>query len=229
MLRLTCAEFRRTEQLWLACPSAVDGRFAATVCGRAGKLVSEVNKRRDGNDAALVTKVEEFADGLASVGAVVESALVDVHADKAAGRSGVEFAGKLHGVFESLLAVIECVLDAVAQGLGDDLVLFSSERAADGVAAEGQHQAGGFLPPDAKIENLVEAADVVGELSFVNNESGVIGSGKNSGNDLVEGNGLRLNGGIEDWRRSWGRTPRRRFRRNPSGCSCSERKDRHES
>jgi hypothetical protein len=60
---------------------------------------------------------------------------------------------------------------------------FSAERAADGVAAEGQHQAGGFAPPDAQIENLVEAAGGVGELSLVNDESGVEVAGENLGND----------------------------------------------
>ena len=72
------------------------------------------------------------------------------------------------------------------------LVLFSAERAADGVAAEGQHQAGGFAPPDAEIENLVEAAGGVGELALVDDEAGVEVSGQNRGNDLVEGNGLGL-------------------------------------
>ena len=93
-------------------------------------------------------------------------------------RRGVEIAGKLHGVFERLFAVIERVLDAVAQSLGDDLVRFRAQRAANGVAAERQHQAGGFAPPDAEIDDFVESAGRVGELAFVNDESGIVLAGE---------------------------------------------------
>ena len=44
-----------------------------------------------------------------AVFAVVERALVDVHADEAVGQRGVEVAGELHGVGERLFAVVECV------------------------------------------------------------------------------------------------------------------------
>jgi hypothetical protein len=50
------------------------------------------------------------------------------------------------------------MLDAVVDGAGDDAEGFRAEGAADGVAAEGQDEAGGFAPPDAEVENLVEAA-----------------------------------------------------------------------
>ena len=52
--------------------------------------------------------------------------------------------------------------------------VFGAQRAADGVAAQGQHQAGGFAPPDAQIENLVESAGGVGELALVDDEPGVV-------------------------------------------------------
>jgi len=73
-----------------------------------------------GDDAALVAHVEEFADSFAAVVAVIDGAVIDVHADEAVGHGGVKVAGKLHGVFEGLLAVIESVPDAVAQSVGGD-------------------------------------------------------------------------------------------------------------
>jgi len=88
--------------------------------------------------------------------AVVEGAVVDVHADEAIGQASVQVAGKLHGVFEGLFAVVEGVLDAVADRLGDDAQGFGSERTANGVAAQRQDQAGGFAPPDAEIEDFVK-------------------------------------------------------------------------
>src|ERR1035437_1062585 len=167
--------------------------------GRMRVLVDEVHLGGDGDDAALVTEIEEFADGLAAVGAVVEGAVVDVHADEAVGQPGVEVAGKLHGVFQGLLTVVEGVLDAVADGLGDDLERFCAQGAADRVAPQGQDQAGGLAPPDAEVEDLVEAAGAVGELALMDDEAGIVGSGQNRGDDLVEGHGLGLDGRIEDF------------------------------
>jgi hypothetical protein len=166
--------------------------------------VDEVDLRGDGDDAALVAQFEQLADGLAAVGAVVEGAVVHIHADEAVGQAGVEVAGKLHGVFEGLFAVVEGVLDAVAHGLGDDAHGVGAERAADGVAAQRQHQAGGFAPPDAEVEHLVEAAGGVGELALVDDEAGVEVAGQNLGNDLVEGDGDGLEAGIEDLERQIG-------------------------
>ena len=88
------------------------------------------------NDAAIVAHIEQLADGFAAVFAVVERALVDVHADEVVGERGVEIAGELHGVGEGFFAMIERVLDAVAQGVGGGQQRLCAERAADGVAAE---------------------------------------------------------------------------------------------
>ena len=54
--------------------------------------------------------------------------------------------------------MIEGVLDAVVDGFGYDAEGIGAEGTADGVAAEGQDKACGFAPPDAEIENFVEAA-----------------------------------------------------------------------
>jgi hypothetical protein len=51
-----------------------------------------------GDDAGFVAHVEQAADGLAAIGAVVQSTLVDVHAYKCVGRLRVEVAGELHGI-----------------------------------------------------------------------------------------------------------------------------------
>ena len=139
--------------------------------------------------------------------------------------------------------MIEGVLDAVVDGAGDDAEGFGAEGAADGVAAERQDEAGGFAPPDAEVENFVEAAGGVGELAFVDDEAGIEVSGENFGDDLIEGDGDGFDGRVEDfegeigggegagdgdldaaeifrcerlaWRRPWGRSPRRRCRRSP--------------
>ena len=50
-------------------------------------LVGEVYFGLHGNNAALVAQLEQLANGLAAVGAVVEGAVVDIHAHKAVGQA----------------------------------------------------------------------------------------------------------------------------------------------
>ncbi len=54
------------------------------VVGQAD-LADKVDVRLVGNDAAVVAHLEDLLDGFAAVVAVVERALIDVHADKAVG------------------------------------------------------------------------------------------------------------------------------------------------
>ena len=90
--------------------------------------------------------------------------------------------------------MIEGVLDAVVDGFGYDAEGIGAEGAADGVAAEGQDEAGGFAPPDAQVENLVETAGGVSELALVDDEASVEFAGENFWDDLVEGDGDGLDG-----------------------------------
>src|ERR1700751_991662 len=119
------------------------------------------------DDSALVAEREEFADGFASVVAVVQGALVDVHSDEFVGEDRIEVAGELHGVFECFVAVFETVLDAVAQSVRDGEHEVFAEGAADGVASERKRQAGLFAPPLTEVDDFVQAAMRVGELAFV--------------------------------------------------------------
>ena len=62
---------------------------------------------------------KQLANGLFPVFAVIERALVHVHAHEAVCQLRVKIAGKLHGILESRFAMIQRVLDAVAQRLGN--------------------------------------------------------------------------------------------------------------
>ena len=179
--------------------------MTASRLGHAALSVDEFDLRGNRDDAALVAQGEELADGLAAVGTVVEGAVVDIHADEAVGQARVQVAGKLHGVVEGLLAVVEGVLDAVADGFGDDAHGVCAERAADGVAAQREHEAGGLAPPYAQVEDLVEAARGVSELALVDDETGVEVAGQDLGDDLVEGDGDGFDIGVEDFERQVGR------------------------
>jgi hypothetical protein len=140
---------------------------------KSGRLANEVDICLERNDAALIAHVEQLLDGNPAVVAVVDGALVDVHADEAIGERGVQVAGELHGVLERCFAVVERVLDAVAQGVGGDELDLRTERAADGVAAKREGKAGLLVPPYAEVDDLLEAVLGVGELALVDEEASV--------------------------------------------------------
>src|SRR5690349_24964561 len=71
------------------------------------------------NYAGLVAHIEQAPDGFAAILAVIECALVYIHADEPVGGRRVEVAGKLHGIGKSFFAMLQRVLDAVAKSVGD--------------------------------------------------------------------------------------------------------------
>src|SRR4051812_34619975 len=80
------------------------------LAARGAKLAATSNPlhtRRHWNDPRFVAHIQEPPDGFPAVVAVVESALVDVHADEFVGELSIEVAGELHGVGESFFAVVE--------------------------------------------------------------------------------------------------------------------------
>src|ERR1700742_1724068 len=90
------------------------------------------------------------------------------------------------------------MLDAVAQGLRHGEHHVVAKRAADGIAAEWQGQAGLLAPPYGQIQDLVQGAVRVGELSLVNDEAGGEIAGENLGDDAIEGDDRGLDLGSEE-------------------------------
>src|SRR5262249_9798416 len=99
-------------------------------------LLHELHFRLVGDDAGLVTHVEQAAHGFAAVVAVVERALVYIHADELVGHAAVEITRKLHGVTERVLAMVESVLNAFRERAPHAAHGFSAEVSANGVSAE---------------------------------------------------------------------------------------------
>jgi hypothetical protein len=161
-------------------------------------LADEVDVGAVRDNAAVVAHFQELVDGFPAVSSVVERTLVDVHADEAVGEGGIEVASELHCVREGLFAVVKRVLDTVAEGIGRGAESFGAKRATDGVAAEGQWQAGLFAPPLTEVEELDEAVVGVSELAFVDDEARFELARGNGGDDLVEGDDRGFDLGCEE-------------------------------
>lgn len=114
---------------------------------------------------------DELLNGLAAAFAVAEGPFVDVHADELIGDVRFHVARKLHGVLERVLAMLKAVLDALADGLGNEAAKRKAERLADGVAAERERKTGLLLPPDAEIQDFVQAKLGEKELALVDEEA----------------------------------------------------------
>src|ERR1700686_3780008 len=117
------------------------------------------------NNPRVVSHFEQTSPPFAAVVSVIQSTFIDVHTDKLIGKLGIEIAGKLHRVAERLFAMINGVLDALAQRLSDAGHRFPPERAPYGVSSKRQRQSGNFLPPPAEIADTVETGLVVTKLA----------------------------------------------------------------
>src|SRR4051812_29466917 len=126
------------------------------------------------NDPGAVALVEQQLDGAAAVFAVIERALVHVHADELVSQLRLEVACELHGVLQSLRTMIERVLNARAQRLADLRHRLFAQTAADGVAAERQRKSVLVSPPLSEIDDLVQPGFRERELAFVDDESGFV-------------------------------------------------------
>src|SRR3974390_25803 len=124
-----------------------------------------------GNNTALVSRVEQLSDGLAAVLTVIQGPLVDVHSDELVGLLYVQIAGELHGILQRFFAVVESVLDAIAQCVAAGQDQLRSQVALDGVSTQRKRQTGLVAPPLAHVDNAVQAFFAVGELALVDDES----------------------------------------------------------
>ena len=86
------------------------------------------------------------------------------------------------------------------------------EGAANRIASQGQRQTGHLSPPLAEIHNAVQSRLVVGQLAFVNDESGFVLAFEHLRNDLIEGNNFGFDAGSEQLQRQIGCGERARDR-----------------
>ena len=70
---------------------------------------------------------------------------------------------------------------------------FRSQAAANRISSQRQRQAGHFLPPPAQIDDAMQSRLVVGELSFVDDQAGLVLAFEHLRDDLVEGHDLGFN------------------------------------
>src|ERR1700677_3210062 len=146
-----------------------------------------------GNDPALVTHGKKLANSFFAVVAVVERALIYVHADEAVGHLWIKIPRELHRILESGFTVIERVLDAVPQCLGNGEHHIRPQAAPNRITAQRQRKAGLLPPPLPEIDYLVQTAGPIGQLAFVDDEACVKIPRNHLRNDLVKGNGNSLN------------------------------------
>src|SRR5215472_1162420 len=103
--------------------------------------------RRTWHQASRRTSGQQFSDGTTAFLAIVERPLIHVHTHKLVGKDGIHIAGKLHGVIEGRLAMIEGVFNAFADHPSHLPAHVRAQRTTYGICAERQRKTGGFPPP----------------------------------------------------------------------------------
>src|SRR5215813_5771124 len=119
---------------------------------------------------------------------VAESAVVDPHLDETISRLDRHVARELHRVVQSVLPVVHRKLNAAAEPTRNFTLKLRAEVALDRVAAHRQRQSGLLLPPRAEVNNLAQTALVIGQLTLVDQQPGVVIASDDLVNDLIEGN-----------------------------------------
>src|SRR5690349_1590673 len=136
-------------------------------------FVEKFDRGRPRQNSGLRAARNQFVDGVLAFLAVAERPFVDVHADKLIGEIGFHVARELHGVFQSIFAVLKTILDALADGPGDEAAERRTQGLANGIATQGKRQTSLLLPPDAEVDDLVEAELGEEELALVDEQAGV--------------------------------------------------------
>ena len=85
----------------------------------------------------------------------------------------VQIAAELQGVVDRFLAMIEAELDRPLDNVRHFLADGLAQVFADAVAAEGEGKAGLLVPPDAEVDDQMQAEVLKCQLAFVNDQSGV--------------------------------------------------------
>src|SRR6266849_5687238 len=79
------------------------------------RLIDELHVDSVRNDASFVAFGEQAAHGLTAAFAVIEREIVHPHCHKAIRERRIHLAGELHGVLQSIFAIVERILDALFQ------------------------------------------------------------------------------------------------------------------
>src|SRR5258708_11621706 len=101
--------------------------------------------------------------------------------------------------------MVERVLNTVAQGIGGCQHEVWAEREPNSIAPQRHGQAGYFLPPLSQVHDPVQTRFVVGQLTFVNDQSRFILTLEYLRDDLVEGYNFRLDAWSKKLQRQIGR------------------------
>src|SRR5580765_4243514 len=126
------------------------------------------------NDLLFVRFLKNQSNRLSTVGAVIQSGLINVHTDKPIDLRRIQPTGKLRGIGHPFVAVVESVLDTFLDVATDLRHQLRSQIAADDITAERQRKSGSFQPPFSKVHYLVEPHLAIRQLTFVNQQSGFI-------------------------------------------------------
>src|SRR5437016_13627788 len=104
--------------------------------------------------AFFITLIEQGLDSIAALLTVVNSPFIHVHGNEPVGGCCIETATELERVGQGFFTVIQAVLDALFQNLGNlqDGLLFVG--AAHCSTSERQRELGLFVPPLPQIHNF---------------------------------------------------------------------------
>ena len=140
-----------------------------------------------GHQSLIRCTSQKFSDCCTPVLPVVEGVIVHIHPDEFIGEGNLHSAGMGHAVIDGGPTVVETVADTLLHDCIDLGALLRCEVLADHIAAQRKRKAGFSLEPFPHVGNFLKSLVGLGELSLMDDESDINGTGTDCIEDLIEG------------------------------------------
>src|SRR5438046_2581170 len=99
--------------------------------------------------------------------------IIHVHADKFIGQVCIQIARVRHRMFHRYVTMCQTIIDALADDGRKFSPDFERDISSNDITAERQRQSGFALPPLAKIDNFSKTRASIGELTLVDDQTGL--------------------------------------------------------
>src|SRR6202167_2787504 len=173
-----------------------------TLCGSQSSFTHVAGEKfygdRLGNHTRCGAAGEQFADGAASLFAIIQRPAIHVHSHEFVGQDRIHVTRKLQSIIQRGFAMFHSKGNAFANDTADLAPEIGAQLAPNSVCAKRQGQSRNLLPPLAEVNDAVESDLGEKQLAFVNQEAGFDFLGLYGRENFIERHGHRFDVGLEE-------------------------------
>ena len=141
-----------------------------------------------GYQSLIRSTLQKLSDCGTPTLAVIERVVIHIHPDEFVGKGHLHAPGMGHTVIDGSPAVFETISDTLLHDRIDLGALLRCEVLADHITTQGKWQTGLRFEPFPHVGNFLKSLIGLGQLSLMDDESDIDGTGTDRIEDPVEGN-----------------------------------------